>query len=855
MTVSRPLLRAWRRAVDTKADRIKRTLFLLAAILINLGIAALVVWVVKQNVLLIKGSDSMYHVYRGSWIYKEVSSGNLWPLYNPVWYNGVELLRYWPPAAAYLMALCQWIASFIPQFADTGIAFSGFAVYCGFIFFIGAISWTIVGLRKRRMVFGALIGILWFFMPTGIHVLFGEGNLPRSLIMAFFPLLFMFVNEYLKKGEKKDFIGTAVMFFVMNCCHVGYTGMVAIACLIYLFVYRLCCFAGSTRLEKGKHKDLDLIIAIVSGFLISGIFLYPALNGGLVSNSGHTDQTAKSFFQSMYYTLNPWEKFSNGFADVYFGIASFLVAIFGLIGAKRRARPGFITAVIIVLLTSNTAYPIVSSLPGGQFLWMARFLQIGSAMILFSMLEWDSLKKPIIAVITVLLILDCFSVSPMLRKTEGINRVEDYYTRLEDEMIIDDAKKDTHNRIAVMDSGRVILNGVYYLTDYNGGVPQIFGQGWEAASTSKQIAQINEAFDYGYYYFMFDRLVEMGSDTVLVRKDAPMKYPYNEEEAEAAALATGYEKIRDEGTYAVFSLKGIDGKYGTVSKYKGIAIGDGAYYITMMFPAIEESPSKYVDDFTVEELSKYPIIYMDGFKYHNVDKAEDIIRQVSKNGSKVYILADGMPVNEKSKTNRFLGVESQSIEFDNGFPTLMTKKLGTFEVALFPDEYRQWKTVYMNGLSEIEGWSEVLGETLPFYGKGENENITFVGYNLTYYFSITKDRNIGSLLSGIVQTSTTELPERKTVPLDITYTPRYIAVYSPEDNVNTTLAVHDIFKGNYKEKNRLVYVDKGRTEIYMHYPYLVQSILMSVFGIAVVAVTAVFIKPRGKKERDSASKK
>jgi uncharacterized membrane protein len=93
VTVSRPLLRVWRRAVDTKADRLKRTLFLCAAILINLGIAVLVVWVVKQNVLLIKGSDSMYHVYRGSWIYNEVSSGNLWPLYNPIWYNGVELLR------------------------------------------------------------------------------------------------------------------------------------------------------------------------------------------------------------------------------------------------------------------------------------------------------------------------------------------------------------------------------------------------------------------------------------------------------------------------------------------------------------------------------------------------------------------------------------------------------------------------------------------------------------------------------------------------------------------------------------------------------------------------------------------
>lgn len=849
--MSKPRSRVWRRAVDTKADRIKRALFICADVLINLAVTVLIVLLVKKNVLLFKGADSMYHVYRGGWVLDGLKSGNLWQLYNPIWYNGVELMRYWPPAAAYLMAFCRWIAAFIPSFADTGAAYGGFAVYCGFIYFIGATSWNIVGYRKNRPLFGTVAGILWFFMPTGIYVLFSDGNLPRSLIMAVFPLLFLFVNEYLKQGRKRDFIGTAVMFFVMCCCHVGYTGMVAIACIIYLAVYRLCCFVGSTRLEKGRHKDFDLIIAIVAGFLMSGIFLYPALNGGLVSNSSHSDQTARTFFQSFFTTLNPYDKIKYGYEDLYFGLASFLIAVFGIFGAKRRARPGFITAVIIVLLTTNTAFPILTSLPGGQFLWMTRFLQIASAMIIFSMLEWDSLKKPLVAVLTVLLIADSLTVIPTLSKTEGIDRMEDYYVQMEGSTLIDEARNATKNRIALMDSGKVLHNGVSYLTDYNGGIAQIFGAGWEAASTSKQIAQINEAFDYGYYYFMFDRLADMGCDTILLKKDAPQFYPYNESEAETAAEAANYEKIADEGTNAVFSLKGITGNFGTVAKYKGLAIGDGAYYITMMFPSIEEAPNKYVDDYTVEELSKYPVIYMDGFKYHNVDKAEDIIRQVSRNGTKVYILADGMPSNTKSHTHRFLGVESQVIEFDNGFPTLNTKKHGTFEVALFPDEFRQWRTVYMNGLTEVEGWSEVLGETLPFYGKGENENIIFVGYNLTYYYAITKDKNIGALLSGITEISTEELPERRTVPIDIKYSADQITVDSPEDNVNTTFAVHDIFSGGFTERNRLVYVNKGTTEIHMHYPYPVRSILMSLAGIAIAAVTSIFIKPRGKKEGSS----
>ena len=845
-TISRPLLRAWRRAVDTKADTKKRVLILCADILVNLAVAVLIVILVKQNVLLFKGADSMYHIYRGGWVLDGIRSGDLWQLYNPIWYNGVELMRYWPPAAAYLMALCRQIASLIPAFADTGAAYGGFAVFCGFIYFIGAISWNIVGYRRKRQLFGTVAGILWFFMPTSIYVLFSDGNLPRSLIMAFFPLAFLFVNEYLKRGQKKDFIGTAVLFFIMSCCHVGYTGMVAIACLIYLAVYRLCCFSGSSRLEKARHKDIDLIAAILGGFLMSGIFLYPALNGGLVSNSSHTDQTAKTFFQSFFTTLNPYEKIKLGYEDLYFGLASFLLAVFGIFGAKRRARPGFITAVIIVILTSNTAYPIISSLPGGQLMWMTRFLQIASAMIIFSMFEWDSLKKPLTVVVTVLLIVDSLTVIPTLSKTEGIDRMEDYYMQMEESTLVDEARNSTKNRIALLDSGRVLHNGVSYLTDYNGGVPQVFGAGWEAASTSKQIAQINEAFDYGYYYFLFDRLVEMGTDTVLVKKDAPQFFPYNENEADKAAAKAGYEKTYDQGSFAVFNLKDVTGSYGTVSKYKGLAIGNGAYYISMMFPAIEEAPDVYIDEYTVEELSSYPVIYLDGFKYHNVDNAEDIIRQVSRKGTKVYILADGIPANKKSHTNRFLGVEALSIEFDNGYPTLHTKKIGTYEAPLFPDEYRQWKTVYMNGLTEVEGWSEVLGETLPFYGKGENENLIFVGYNLTYYFAITKDNNIGALLAGIVDTSTEELPDRKIVPLDITYANDRITVDSPEDNVNTSLAVHDIFKGDFTGRNRLVFVNHGRTEIKMHYPYLLQGILMSLAGLAEVIVFSIFIKPREK---------
>ena len=56
------------------------------------------------------GSDTMYHIYRGDYVYNSIKSGNWYPIYNSMWYNGVELLRYWAPLGAYFMAFCQLLA-------------------------------------------------------------------------------------------------------------------------------------------------------------------------------------------------------------------------------------------------------------------------------------------------------------------------------------------------------------------------------------------------------------------------------------------------------------------------------------------------------------------------------------------------------------------------------------------------------------------------------------------------------------------------------------------------------------------------------------------------------------------------
>ena len=120
----------------------------------------------------------------------------------------------------------------------------------------------------------------------------------------------------------------------------------------------------------------------------------------------------------------------------------------------------------------------------------------------------------------------------------------------------------------------------------------------------------------------------------------------------------------------------------------------------------------------------------------------------------------------------------------------------------------------------------------------KNDNIIMTGLNLTYFYSLTDDVSVGQLLSNMSGISSEELPDRKIVPLKVEYGNNEITITSNNDNVNTTLAYHDIFSSSsdITHRNNLMYVNKGTTVIKMSYPYLWQGALVSTAGVVLMVV-------------------
>ncbi len=809
----------------------KRNTGIAITVLLYGVIAVMIAWVINQGGNYPAGVDTMCHVYKGDVLYHSILEGNWYPLYDNFWYNGVQMMRYWAPLPVYFLAFCQGLAG--------GSEIIGYLVFNGLIFFLGAMVWLYIGVKKDRIVLGAFIGALWFFMPNNLFALFVEGNLPRSLSMVLLPLFIYYIHEFLFEKQWKELKKVIPVFTAIALCHVGYAGMIALAMLVFLAVYKI--------IYKEKDMCLPVILSIVIPFALIGIWLYASLQGGITSTD--SSQVMQSFFQDALISLNPFRRSQVGITEFYFGFAAFLVAVFGFICSKKQSMVGFCTAVIIFLCTTSSMYVVLEKLPGSQYLWMLRFISIALCMILYSLFLWKTLRKPIMIVCCVLLLADVIPSMPLLYIGEGEKNVQENMIAQEQRTLIDKAKEVTTQRVALMDESTLGAMAQYLLTDFNGKqVQQTYGAGWQSAATANNIVDLNEAMAQGYYLYLFDRAMEMGNDTVLIKINQLREKQEDVEEVRECAEKVGYQEIEANKEYLLYHLDTYD-TFGTRCQYSSIGIGTSAPLMAYANPDMEEGESTNLNEYTYEELSKYKMIYLAGFTYDDKEEAEDLVVRLSEAGVKILINGDGIPANERTKTREFLGVTCHEILFENGYPILYYQEQ-ELDCTLFDKEYADWQTVYFNDLEEARGYLYDSGRKAEFVGTVKNENICFLGLNLPYHAFLTHDEAalelIKELAGGVLQ----EVPAREIVPLEISYGSDTITITSPEEQVNTSLAYHDIFvsKQKLQEKNQLLYVSKGITEITMKYPYLVEGLLLTILGVILSIWFAGWLKKKYDKK-------
>lgn len=792
--------------------------------LLYLLMAAMVMVLVYRSGTYPSGSDTMFHVYRGDVVYQSVKTGNWFPLLDPAWYNGAELFHYHAPVSAYVMALCQFLGG--------GNLFNAYLWFTGLVLLLGAASWLAIGVSRNRIVLGAFLGALWFFLPNNLYTYFWEGNLARALCLVFLPLFVHYLHAGLQaeryKEKKNSLLKLMVVFFFVVLDDWEYASMLLFALLIFLLCYIV--------LFKNYRRALLVTAAVICAFLWTGIWTVAVAMGNVPA--GNAAATGE-FFQSLWESLNPVYRLVYGQERIYFGLAAVVLTVAGIVLSKRKSMPGFWTGLLLLLMTTSVAFSLFRRLPGGRYMLMLQFVSIALCFILFSFLLWDSLKKPFIILMGLLLVLDVVPSLKLLYGEATVVPAEKQMDVVAENCLLDKAKEITTQRLTFMDLSATGARGAYVASSHGEKTQTVFGADWHGADTASNVMQLNQAAERGYYVYLFDRCLELGSDTVLIDAEQLQNRYKDLEQVERAAAKIGYRLVEKSSRYSIYHLD-RDAGFGVVTTYDAIAIGTATEDFTFLYPAIRTGTSRNINDYSYEELLQYKLVFLDGFTYSDKRAAEELLIRLSEAGVRVVVSADGIPVNDKNGIREFLGVGGYSIQFTNGYPLIITEE-DTIDLDLFPGEHADWRTVYLEGLDECWAYLEDKNEELEFYGTVKNDNIVFVGLNLVYHCVLTKDRTAIELLSKAMEPIGTEdIPERVTVPVNISYAKNTVCIETEFNNVNTCIAYHDNFvvkEGrNIWEEHNLTYTDAGVTKIEMHYPYLWQGLAVSVAGIILTVI-------------------
>lgn len=791
---------------DKKSMR--QELQLLISIIVLLIGAIVLIGIMRAKAYYASGCDIWGHLFKSDIMFRNLKQGNPYPLYTNLWYNGIQPYRYWAPLPYYVLAGLQYITR--------GDVMESYYLFAGFSFFFGGLGWVFFGYSTKRIPFCTFLGCLWFFLPENFRVYYCEGNLPRMMTAILIPYLVWFIWKYVRCQRNLAMIGITIFMALISLCHVMISAMMGIAAFVFLSLYAI--------FNRQWKRPVQVIFGLLLAYLVVGIWLIPALSGGLVGMSTESTRTVmEALTYRLSVSLDPFNRLHGIIDTFYYGLAITVISLVGIICAPKKIKAGFITVILILLCTTPESVVFLSKLPLSQLFWMMRFSTIAYALFGCALIEWKEPKRYVKLILMLLLFLDCipsFSIERYYIQTEG---------RTNDEIEI--AKEITNQRVTLLDLSTYGSYPSYGICEGEDAVPYSYGWAWQGAATSANIVMLNTSLETENYRYLFDRCLELGNDTVLLRKLEVGKCGGTREEVIQAANEVGYYLYQDTNDMYIFHMD-TPPCFGVKTEYTGLAIGMDASYVSLAYPKFQLGISNFLDEYTLEELKEYEVVYLAGFDYHDRLKAEQLVNDLASSGVRVIIDMSHIPVDAKSRRKIFLGILDQDVSFESYFPTLEYKG-NSYVTDYFPEDNTVWNTSYMENVPVKLGTTDYSGQRLTFAGTSEDGNIIFLGLNLLYYAVESDDQTVYPILNDIFGMVSGELPKRTIVPMNVTYKPNQIIIDSEEKDVNTTIAYQDNFESidGISNSNHLLNVEQKHTVISLVYPKKQMGFILSILGV------------------------
>lgn len=781
-------------------------------IVILFAASLLVLVVINRSGVYPWGWDTYGHLFKGEILYESLKKGELFLKFNESWYNGIQPYRYWAPMPYYILAVINLLTNNI---------IVTYNVFIVFIFILGGLGWLCWGNYSGRQNLGLIFGLLWFFVPNNLRILFAEGNLPYVIVNSLVPYVLLYYYKSLREDRISNYIMLAFVMFIITLNHAMLSAMTGLSLFILAFI--------DSAINKRYIKHLLVLIFAFMGIMTASFWLYPALKGGIMAmDKSSVANVMETLTYPLVQSLNPLGRFSYNQA-YYFGLAFAFTAFFGLLLSTRKQWAPFMAAVIILFGTTKAALPLLEKLPMNQLFWMNRFTSIAMALIISGLVLWKGLRKSLMAGLIGILIIDSACSFYVL----GFNT---QFPR-ERAKQLDGALKIAVQRIGVMDSSSFGSFPSYYIGSNGPVTNQVFGWAWQGATTSKNLVELNTALEEGYYGFMFDRALELGADTLVFSKALVSDI----KNLDKIADNIGYVKYEESPDTIIYKYP-VTSSFGTSVNYEGIVIGSYAPNLIYLFPKLQTGISNYIDDYTFEDLRLQRAVFLSGFKYRNKKAAEDLLLKLSKGGVKVMVDITGME-------GSFLGITAEPILINNNYNEIYYKD-NPLHMEDFPVEYSSWKTYFINGIKNNDSYMVSNRKLINFIGKKDNDNLTFIGMNIPYYAFLTQNPNAVKILEEGLGLTAYELPERKIHNLEIKTNNNTVSIkldsefIGDSEDVIVPIAALDAFErveGDFDITNNLIHLRTPLLTVRIIYPYSGTGIALSAASILFTILLSAFL--------------
>lgn len=771
----------------------------IASIILSAVIAVCVGFFLYESGLYLHGDAVYAQLYKLDAVAASMREGALFPLYAANWYNGYEIFRCSTPTVYIIIVMLSDIFG-----ADFHISI---CIFYGIMAFVSMMGFFFFGVKRRKIVAAFLAGITFLLLPSTFTAVILEGNLDLVMGIALIPCILYFLHDFITWKNRLAILPFSVMMCLLIVSHyilaVAFGGVLALYLIFYGFAIKEWKF------------ELAAIGNLLVLYVVMGYFLYPALSGGLLTRS-YSSQ---------------WN------VELSLGIPVLAIAILGLITADRKRFAGFFLTIVFIVLSFSVMEPVRKLIPSPTMQISYWYLIPVTAVLLITLLCWERLRM--LFLLIALCVMAGEGIPLMLSLQEGEDALQESETLIDDYLLAEAAAW-TDNRIAFMDMATLGAFPQWYFARQ--GVDSMFGWDYENALTVRNQTALNEAFFDGFYDYMFDRLLLYGNDTAVVLKSFLEEGAY--ENLIAAAGRRGYEVVAENENAIVFKETAVESAYGVITNYENLAIGENAHYISYIYPSFGQGASDCIDDYTLEELSQYHKLYLSGFTYREKEKAENMLKELSVKGTEVYIDMQHIPLNAITGKNEFMGVYAQFVQFVENFPVLENENGNQFKLDFQAGRYAVWDTVYVSGCEDVIREAVYEDKShLVYWGQNHDPNVTFMGFNLIYYYLTTHNQDLKRFLDEAMLLSSDELPQPVIVPLQVERNSSRITVHAEEDRVNCNIAGVDTLEADriLAMQENLLVVNRGDTTLRIVHAGHREGMFLSIIGLIVLGILWIAI--------------